>query len=693
MKHAAILILASLCCCLKLSAQLAAEQEPALSWEEFAEVYLNNSNSYDADAEGATYDELERLEEIYQHPLQLNRCTRRQLLELPFLTEAQTDSLIAYRERKHGLLSLGELQLIQGFDYFTRYYLTLFARCDSACLPTKEQLERHRAEQRLSYLLSQGKHEAESRLDIPLYRRQGFDKPENPTRTNYFTGNAMHHIVRYRYNLRREAAYGLTLEKDAGEPVGKRGFYPYGYLSGYLLLRPRSRKWSMAIGDYELRGGRGLLLGRPTFGGLSQLVQPFKAVPINFHPHTSVNEAEFFRGAAAAYKWQNIGMLAFVSYRRLDGRQEPGTDTIRTWLKTGLHRTISEIDNRRNLGCLTAGTQVNWQATKGGIALSGYVSHFGLPIYPEERYYNRYYFRGQTAGGAALFYYVTYKWLHLQGELATDASCNIATEHIVSARFSPRLLLNLQVRHFSPRFVSLYGHALQQGSRVSNEQGIALGMRCLPHPDWELTGYVDIFRFQTPTYTAILPGSKGIEASIQSKWKLSGPWQLILHYRLKTKQRTVSGYRLLEYRNTHKLRLGSLLNLKHFGLTAQADLTYATRQTGKHSVGWMASVRPIWKASKRYQLKGFAGLFFTDDYESALYAYEPQLYRASAFPSFAYHGMRGVVVSNWHITPALLLGLRLGSTCYFNRSSISSGISAIHSSWKNDLSVQLRWRI
>lgn len=692
MKHARLLLLlAAVCGCLQASAQLAAEQGPAIDWEEFVEAYWNEAQT--SDIEGASNEELERLEELTLQPLQLNRCTRRQLLELPFMTEAQADSLLAYRERKRGLMSLGELQFIHGFDYFTRCYLSLFVRCDSACLPTTAQLERRRAEQRTDYLLTRGRHEVESRLDCPLYRRQGFEAPEKPTRTNYYTGNALHHIVRYRYNMRREAAYGLTLEKDAGEPVAKQGFYPYDYLSGYLLLRPRGRQWSLVLGDYELRGGRGLLLGRPSYGGLSQMVQSFKASPVNFYAHSSSDEASFFRGAAAAYLWRRWSVMAFASYRRLDGRRETGTDTIRTWLKTGLHRTIAELDNRRNLGCLTTGAQMAWTAPKGGLALSGYITHFDHPIYPEPRFYNRHYFRGQTAGGAALFYHVTHRWLHLQGEVATDGSLNLATEHTLSARFSPRLRANLQIRHFSPRFVSLYGHALQQGSRVANEQGVALGIRYLPCSEWELTGYVDAFRFQQPTFTSKLPGAKGIEASVESRWKAPGPWQLTVRYRVKTRQRTVTGHDLLEYRTAHKIRLAGLLSLKHFALTTQADVTYATRQTGKRSVGWMASVRPVWKASERFQLKGFTSVFFTDDFESAVYAYEPQLLRAGAFPSFAYHGMRAVVVSNWQIVQSLLVGLRFGSTHYFNRSSISSGMAAIHSSWKNDVSVQLRWRL
>lgn len=663
--------------------------EPVLLWDDFVEEYFTPDNL--SDESFSDDEQLSLLEEMSLHPLQVNRASRTDFLALPFLTEAQVDSLLAYRLQKHGLLSLGELQFVSGFDYFTRRYLSLFVRCDSAMLPSPQHLVERRRADRLAAKLVAGKHEIETRLDIPLYRRKADRIPAVPTPTNYYVGNPLHHVVRYRYDYKREAAYGFTMEKDAGEPVGKQGFYPYDYLSGYFMLRPASRRWSVVVGDYEVRGSQGLLLGRRYYGGRELLLHIPARSFMQFHPHTSTDEARFFRGAAAAYHVGRADVMAFLSYRKLDARFSENADTARSILQTGLHRTLSEIDRRRNLGAFTAGAHVGYNHTHWGMSAHGYAVHFAHPVWPEERSYNAGYFRGSTAGGASLSYNVHSRTFNLQGELAADHHLHFATLHLATFVPSPKVSLYAQFRHLSARFVSIYGNALQQGSRVSNEQGVMLGAKYRPKSYWELTAYADVFRFPEPTYTTISPGAKGVELSLQSQWRYRGKWLFTARYRFKSRERTITGHKQMEFRTTHKVRLAAQYTLRRFVLNAQADAVYATRQTGKQSFGWMCSVRPAWKPGARFSLKGFASVFFTDDYESAVYAYEPQLRRAGAFPSFAYHGARGVVLTDWQPVGWLGVGVRVSATYYFNRDTISQGYAEIGSPYKTDVSVQVRW--
>lgn len=88
------------------------------SWEEFLEHYAEDEN--------LSQDELEHLNILHQQPLNLNVSDKETLLQLPFLTEQQVDSLIAYREMKRQFLTLGELQFISGWDTSTRRFTSLF---------------------------------------------------------------------------------------------------------------------------------------------------------------------------------------------------------------------------------------------------------------------------------------------------------------------------------------------------------------------------------------------------------------------------------------------------------------------------------------------------------------------------------------------------------------------------------------
>ena len=291
-----------------------------ITWDDFVQEYIEEQDDEEEQESQFDAETIAWLEQLSQSPYQINRVCRSELLQLPFLNEMQVDSLISYRNAKRGILALGELQLIKGFDYFTRRYLSLFVRCDSTLLPTSLQLAQQRERNRVLPKFVQGKHEIETTLSIPLYQRAGYQKPQEPTNTNHYIGNSLRHVVRYRYNFKQQVKYGFTMEKDAGEPVGKQGFYPYDYLSAYVYMRPSGKPWSVVVGDYNLRGARGLLFGNSSFGARSLQLQQLRPTLITFKPHSSTEENHFFRGAAASYSRHQFSALLFVSYRKLDAR-------------------------------------------------------------------------------------------------------------------------------------------------------------------------------------------------------------------------------------------------------------------------------------------------------------------------------------------------------------------------------------
>ena len=125
----------------------------------------------------------------------------------------------------------------------------------------------------------------------------------------------------------------------------------------------------------------------------------------------------------------------------------------------------------------------------------------------------------------------------------------------------------------------------------------------------------------------------------------------------------------------------------------QADVVNAYRQSGQSAWGAMLSTRVGWKPLTAFQLKAFTSLFMTDDYDSRVYAYEPQLLHTMSFSTFFNQGWRGVLLVNWQCCKLLTLSLRYGALKYFNRSTQSSGTETIHSSWKNDVSLQVIFKL
>lgn len=671
---------------LSLRAQM--PQRPFLTWDEFLAEYADYLETEDNTGDDNLWEEeAERLEQLASHPLQLNRASREELLELPFLSGAQVDSLLSYRSAKHGFLAIGELQLVRGMDYFSRRWMSLFVRCDSAFVDERRWPQPRTLVERLKA----GTHEVATLVEVPFYQREGYKTPESPTANNYFTGNALRYLLRYRFAQKKELMWGVTMEKDAGEPVGKRGFYPYDYISAYVYAKPKDRKWSFVLGDYEVRKGRGLLFGRAIFGGTQQFYMSQRYAGLTLRPHTSAAETGFFRGAAAQWGLHGFTFSAFASARKLDGRME--NDTVRSILTTGLHRTVNEVLRRRNVFCLTGGLGVEWQRKWFACGLSAYAAHYDHTVWPEERFYNKYYFRGNYTGGMSGTYSYKRKLFSIQGELALDKSGHFATEHVLGLSRYGKWAANLQLRHYDARYVSLYGRALQQASRVANEEGVLLGGSYRIARRTELAASFDAFQFMKPTYTTILPHAKGFELNVRGNHALKSGTMLQLRYKLKVRQRTVTGYQLLEYRTVQRLVVMASLKKGNVGYNVTLAGTSSARQTGRHDLGGLGSTRISWNCSKAIRLRALAALFFTSDYASAVYLQEPQLLQSVRALAFADHGAHVAMLMDLKLWKWLDMGLRLSSTRYFNVDEQSTGVMTISSPWKNDASVLLRVRI
>lgn len=663
-------------------------EESWITWEDFLESYTTQlSDSEDDDISSTQKEETIRwLEELKETPINLNTTNRATLLELPFLMPEQVDSILLYRQKRHLFRSMGELQFIKGLSYDTRRFLSLFVYAGDT-IETKATI---------AHQLFHGKHKLLTQFDIPLYRRAGqqdLTKEELREHPNkYYLGNGLANVVRYRYNQGQDVAYGITLEKDAGEPFAANGNYPYDYTSGYFYMRSRSGKYSVLVGDYNVAWAQGLAMGGNFFSGKLQIVENVWRMGKEIRPHTSSNEYNYLRGVATTMRFSNQWSLsAFASYRKLDANTNNG---VVTSLKTdGLHRTLTELDKRNTLGNATSGIRIAYDKQKWHIALHALYTYYTKKIAPPERIYNRYYLRGNQAAVTSIDYsWKSKKWMII-GETAIDKNGHPSTTNSLKYRHSDRINFTLQQRSLSPRFISPFGNTLQAGSRTCNEHGILFGMYLRPHNRLTLTAYTDLYIMPKPTYNAYQT-SKGMEAYLQAKIQTGAAHTWTFRYRFKTYQQNISGHnQWLEYNSNHNARIASAYTSTRWNINIAVDARILTKQTTTPQLGWMLSARSTQKWHKKFTSSLFAAAFFTDSYATRLYAYEPQLQHAAGFPTFAYHGMRFVAVGKWEPTEYISFGLRYGLIHYFNREEISSGGQLIQDSSKNDISLQVYFKL
>ena len=146
----------------------------------------------------------------------------------------------------HGQMqTIYELQLVEEMDKRTIDLLLPFV-CVRA-------VKAGRGYPALKSILKYGKHETLARLDVPFYIRKGYEK-------NYL-GPSLYHSLRYNFHYGDYLQIGVTGEKDAGEPFfalhNRKG---YDYYSFYFLIKNLGRLKALALGNYRLSFGQGLVL-------------------------------------------------------------------------------------------------------------------------------------------------------------------------------------------------------------------------------------------------------------------------------------------------------------------------------------------------------------------------------------------------------------------------------------------------
>ena len=102
------------------------QREMMPAWQQVWQEMMENDETDD----GLTVDLYDLLQELSEHPINLNQATREELEQLPFLSSQQVMDLIEYRDRYGALLSMGEVRMVQSMDYQQLALLPYFTYLD-----------------------------------------------------------------------------------------------------------------------------------------------------------------------------------------------------------------------------------------------------------------------------------------------------------------------------------------------------------------------------------------------------------------------------------------------------------------------------------------------------------------------------------------------------------------------------------
>ena len=127
------------------------------------------------------------------------------------------------------------------------------------------------------------------------------------------------------------------------------------------------------MGRYRLRFGMGLILNNSYgFGKLATMTTLMNA-STRISGHSSRSEGNYLQGAAGTVQLsKTLGLTAFVSYRKIDATLNKDSTTVASILTSGYHRTISEMNRRRNTSEVLAGGHLNWFLKVIHVFIQGY---------------------------------------------------------------------------------------------------------------------------------------------------------------------------------------------------------------------------------------------------------------------------------------------------------------------------------
>ena len=661
---------------LLLVATVAAAQQPPPeptepSWQQ---VWQETMSIGDDDEAAIADDYHDLLQQLNEHPIDLNQATREELEQLPFLSAQQVMDFLEYRERYGPLRSMGELRAIRSLFYQQQVLLPFFTYVGEAKRDTRFP--------RLDTLLRRSRHDLTGAVRIPFYDRKGDE--------NGYLGYKYRHWLRYELSSGNYLRLGFVGAQDAGEPFltndNRWGYDAYSY---FLQVRKLGRIDNLVVGKYKLTFGMGLVANNSFTLGKLAIQQNLGRTTTDIRPHASRSVADYFQGAGITVTLaKGLQTTVFGSYRPIDAtlNSDGNISTIRT---DGYHRTPSEMEKKRNAHQKAAGGHLTYRTGGLHVGLSSIYTQLDLPLSPNtQTLYRRHYAQGRRFWNNSIDYgYRHYRWM-LNGETAIDRQGHLATINTLSYQSASSWSIVAVQRFYSYRYTSMHGHAFSEGGHVQNESGIYLGATWQPFQRLQLRGYADYAYFPWARYRISQPSSAQDylgEAIISLSQHLTLKGRYRLHLRqLDNKDKTA-----LRRHNDHRSRLSVRYDVSGWAFTTQADYVRAANMSIDQ--GYMLSENVAWKQAW-WQISAVAAWFRTDSYDSRIYTYERQLPHEFSFPVYYGKGYRAALVARASIGRWLQVDAKLGVTHYNDRSVIGSGLQQIAGSTITDLDIQLRWR-
>ena len=662
---------------------------------------LLEQQSQNTDAESDSYEDVEELALTLQlHPLNLDKATEdelKQLVEMGVMNELQMQSLISYRKQFGKFISIFELQAVPYFDLQTIQnilpYIKVSGELSAVNAPWKE-------------IAFDGDYMLLTRLQQAMEVSRGFSAIDTATNdTSRYLGSPQKIYARFRYNYGTKLSYGITAKKDAGEQLfGATQPNGFDYYSAHFYLRGSKWMKAIAIGDYTLSFGQGLVMWGGFGIGKSPQVLGVEKGGRPIKPYTSSNEVNFFRGVAATIGTKKISFTPFFSYKKLDANVSY-IDTVSDFIiitsfgGDGYHRTYNELGNQKIALQQTVGGNLNFHTKNFSAGFSAVQNALDVHdvvqrIYP----YNQFALNNVVMQNASFDYSWRMRNMQLFGEAAMSGNGGKALLQGLQMSLSPKADLSLVYRNYSRSYLAPFAQAFAESSTPNNEKGLYAGIQIRPARKLTLDAYADLFQHPWLDFQVDAPAT-GTDYFAQLTFK---PTKLISMYvRFRDKEKEVNStsteshldYLIPQHKQNLRFNFSYKVNQLISFQSRVEGVRFSEGATENFSKGilFLQDVN-FKKSGVPVALTLRYCIFDTDNFDTRIYAYENDVLYSYSIPSFQGRGSRWYALVRYTINKHFDVWCRFAQTIYLNQTVISNGLDEIQGNHKSELKLEVRAR-
>lgn len=629
------------------------------------------------EADNQSYYEL--LMQFYNNPIPINTCQPQELWALQLLTVDQVKDIMEYRNQYEGFQNKYELMAVNSLSIEKIKEVLPFLSFNNP-VP-------------LGSILKQGLIGKDNFVLASGYK---VIEQSNGFLENKYFGDPYQYSFRLRITNPGHTSLGLTLQKDPGELLFRTDSLYTGpdFYSFHLYLQNQGRIKQLALGDYKLQFGQGLVLGAGFLAGKNASSITSLQATLKVQPYTSLTEYNFFRGIGTTIEiFKNLELSLFYSNLQKDASvyANDSTDSEVTSLRTdGFHRTMSELVAQNSIREQVAGTALTYTKKGFEVGLLGLYNKFNIPFNPKPTIYNLYKFSGKENYNVSAFGRYTFQNVTLYGEAAHTIQHGSAINVGIVSSLSKNIDFTFQYRYLEPDFHSFYGLSFAESSALSNEKGAYWGANIRLSSSLTLTGYFDMYRFPWLKTTIPKPGM-GNDALLRLNYKLHKSALFYVQVQNETKDRKVSDTIVQQAIALQTIKY--IINMDYNLENPVSFRTRLQRTTSKFEANetGMLIYQDVNVALRKLSFSARYAIFDTEGYLSRQYMYEKDILYAFSTPQFSGKGVRYYLLAKYTPLKGLAVRAKWSQTLYYDRKIIGSGNAKIIGNSKSQLTLQVKY--